>query len=850
MYKRTNQALLLSLVFALIPATAFSVTINVAPHPEFGNEMLGFESPAYDPNGDKLQAIMEAAALYWGDIIRDPHVINVHYFYKDTNGSFLGWACYPNVTETQCAGDLEAIPNQGWIAIDSDREWFFDPTPYNHSEFDMQQTLARDLTPAELTEYFSGLVPELLEVTYHGDALPSAPEADTPNIDMFSVVLHEMGHLLGMANAINGDEVTDDVYDFDPVFVDQAAIGARVNVVEGDDHLQAVNSLMEPMGSGQRKLPTATDVFAISAVPGWSDIHLPRREFWGGMAYHVDDHWSGDSIPDGSDDVWVRWGGSSGLNHDTDAQNLVISDDSTLFTLGKTLQVVGYTTIEPGNGTEATLDVNSDVISSGVRIGDGGLLALYEGQVLAWVIDNESGGTLVSEGGTNSVTAGAIDNDGTLAKSGYGQLIVDTFPNLIDLDGPGESGEVSSTGGDLVIQDELSDPFDGVMTVGVGGTIDLVEPWTLASGGQLVLAGGLGGDQARIQGGDIVLQGAVDVSGHGRISPPVRIEPGATVTVAADSELQLQWLTELVGGTYTGPGTIRLSGPTTVILPTTMAPAVVDLDGASGNTQIDLNRSLTLEVDRIDLFDNVFSGTVNVQNWLSSLRVFLTDPQDAWEIDGVLDLSAHPIWSTIQLDGNDVIIDGSLNVDGVPWLNANIDLRGTLSTADADARAYLNSGGVNVFRDTATVAGQGRVGVRNGTELQLENGFDEPLRLENAGTVMAGVETGNPIGMPQILLYTQSATGALELEIGGLTAGVDHDRLQTIGDAELAGTLRVELANGFVPQLGDSFYLVVAGGSVIGAWDAMELPPLTDPGTQWNLIYGADSVLLDVGKAQ
>ena len=56
-------------------------------------------------------------------------------------------------------------------------------------------------------------------------------------------------------------------------------------------------------------------------------------------------------------------------------------------------------------------------------------------------------------------------------------------------------------------------------------------------------------------------------------------------------------------------------------------------------------------------------------------------------------------------------------------------------TADADARAFLNSGGVNIFRDSATVAGAGRVVVEDGTELQLENGFDDPLRLDNEGTV-------------------------------------------------------------------------------------------------------------------
>ena len=53
--------------------------------------------------------------------------------------------------------------------------------------------------------------------------------------------------------------------------------------------------------------------------------------------------------------------------------------------------------------------------------------------------------------------------------------------------------------------------------------------------------------------------------------------------------------------------------------------------------------------------------------------------------------------------------------------------------------------------------------------------------------------------------YAQSAGGSLFLEIGGLTAGTEFDRLLIGGSATLAGTLNLSLVNGFVPNLGATF---------------------------------------------
>jgi len=52
---------------------------------------------------------------------------------------------------------------------------------------------------------------------------------------------------------------------------------------------------------------------------------------------------------------------------------------------------------------------------------------------------------------------------------------------------------------------------------------------------------------------------------------------------------------------------------------------------------------------------------------------------------------------------------------------------------------------------------------------------------------------------------TQSGSGSIALEIGGLSPGDQHDRLVLTGDAVLNSTVAVELIGGFNPAMNDSF---------------------------------------------
>ena len=53
--------------------------------------------------------------------------------------------------------------------------------------------------------------------------------------------------------------------------------------------------------------------------------------------------------------------------------------------------------------------------------------------------------------------------------------------------------------------------------------------------------------------------------------------------------------------------------------------------------------------------------------------------------------------------------------------------------------------------------------------------------------------------------YTQGSSGIMEMEIGGLVAGQEHDKIIITGAANLAGTLDVSLINSYSPNNGDTF---------------------------------------------
>jgi hypothetical protein len=103
-------------------------------------------------------------------------------------------------------------------------------------------------------------------------------------------------------------------------------------------------------------------------------------------------------------------------------------------------------------------------------------------------------------------------------------------------------------------------------------------------------------------------------------------------------------------------------------------------------------------------------------------------------------------------------------------------------------------------------------------------GFPDSLAITNstlsgntAGGAGSGVYNDGPLAVRGLVTidgdYFQTATGTLDVRIGGLQAGTDYEQLVVNGFATLDGTLAVTLVNGFQPHQGDPFEpLLFAGG--------------------------------------
>ncbi len=91
--------------------------------------------------------------------------------------------------------------------------------------------------------------------------------------------------------------------------------------------------------------------------------------------------------------------------------------------------------------------------------------------------------------------------------------------------------------------------------------------------------------------------------------------------------------------------------------------------------------------------------------------------------------------------------------------------------------------------------------------------------------------------------YTQTVNGVLRVEIGGLTAGTEHDVLNVSDNAFLNGTLDIRVINGFAPSVGDSFVIM---NHAVGFGTFLNVTGAALGGTRFDVIYNVGNVTLNV----
>jgi len=186
--------------------------------------------------------------------------------------------------------------------------------------------------------------------------------------------------------------------------------------------------------------------------------------------------------------------------------------------------------------------------------------------------------------------------------------------------------------------------------------------------------------------------------------------------------------------------------------------------------------------------------------------------------------------------------DFDLSID-VPITNGGLTLNGPGRTWFTSANTYgggttVSAGRLIVNNTTGSGTGSGGVTV-GGTGTLTGKGL-----ISGAVTVGVGGHLAPGLGRGVLTVggVTLGSGSFLDIEIGGLTAGTQYDKLAVNGDANLGGELKVSLI-GFTPSIGHSFTILTAG-TVSGAFDALVAPAL--PNAEWQLTYNPTSVALAV----
>ncbi len=186
----------------------------------------------------------------------------------------------------------------------------------------------------------------------------------------------------------------------------------------------------------------------------------------------------------------------------------------------------------------------------------------------------------------------------------------------------------------------------------------------------------------------------------------------------------------------------------------------------------------------------------------------ITGPGSTWQITGsALSIGAAGSGELTVSHGGTVISNARLFVGGNPngpggpgtlnidtdgqvhvgntlhvWNAGQVNLAG--GALDADALEHTDGGAFNF------TAGTLAVGTFHGSLTQ------------QGGTLAPGNSPGTTVITGD---YDQQSNATLEIEIAGLSPSTQHDVLSVLGDAWLAGTIRFELLDGFLPQAGQQF---------------------------------------------
>ncbi|HET9529318.1 MAG TPA: HYR domain-containing protein, partial [Blastocatellia bacterium] len=380
------------------------------------------------------------------------------------------------------------------------------------------------------------------------------------------------------------------------------------------------------------------------------------------------------------------------------------------------------------------------------------------------VITDASGNATINELLMASVTSGDVITATATSSGGS----TSEFSACVTA-GAGGCVTFDNDGGDGLWQNQLNWSGDQLPGAGDNACIPSAFTVTLSSGAQSI-AGLMNDGTLIISGGDLLIS-AASTSNNLTINSGSMLSIGDTFAVSGNMTI--------AGGNVTGGGTLAIN-----------SGAVLNITSGASFIGVTVNNSGTTNwtnpgsifMDSGAVFNNLPGGLFHAQN--EGVDVFSMG-------GGAFNNSGEFRKSTST---------GSVSfAGGVPFNNSGtVDVQlGTLSFGSG----YTQTAG-NLLLNGGDLSIDGTILIQGGA-------------LSGSGTINGSVSNGgqvNPGGSPGIINiagdYTQTSTGVLNIEIGGLTAGTQYDRLIVGGIAMLDGTLNLMLINSFSPNVGDTFQVL------------------------------------------